>query len=110
MDLWAEWEANRDWVGPEQSVDGLLLSNQFEVLDGPGTVSHDRAVEVSDERYEQFADRRRKEEARLADESDLLIEGLNEGINLTAKPGEIGMFCGRAGVWHGTCYMVSRDE
>ena len=80
LDLWAEWEANRDWVGPEQYVDGLLLSNQFEVLDGPGTVSHDRAVEVSDERYEQFADRRRKEEARLADESDLLIEGLKEGI------------------------------
>ena len=21
MDLWAEWEANRDWVGPEQYVD-----------------------------------------------------------------------------------------
>ena len=55
----------------KESVDGLLHSNQFEVLDGPGKVSHDRAVEVSDERYEQFADRRRKEEARLADESDL---------------------------------------
>ena len=55
----------------KESVDGLLRSNQFEVLDGPGTVSHDRAVEVSDERYEQFTDRRRKEEARLADESDL---------------------------------------
>ena len=39
--------------------------------DGPGTISHEEVVAVSAERYEEFDDIRRKEEARLADEADM---------------------------------------
>jgi len=44
---------------------------RYNVLHGPGTVSHEEAVAVSAERYEEFDDIRRKEEARLADEADM---------------------------------------
>ncbi|MBR6022514.1 MAG: virulence RhuM family protein [Kiritimatiellae bacterium] len=56
------------WV---ETVDGMLSANLFEVLRGPGRVSHDEAVEVAAERYEEFDGMRRREEARLADEADL---------------------------------------
>ena len=56
------------WV---DAVDKMLATNFFEVLHGSGSVSHEKAVEVSTERYEEFNDRRKKEEARLADEADL---------------------------------------
>ncbi len=45
--------------------------SEYEVLDGPGLVSHEEAVALSSERYETFDDIRRKEEARLADEADM---------------------------------------
>ena len=56
------------WV---EAVDRMLAANLFEVLHGSGTVSHEEAVAVSAERYEEFDDIRRKEEARLADEADM---------------------------------------
>ena len=49
----------------------MLTANLFEVLHGPGLVSHEEAVEVSSERYEEFDGLRKREEARLADEADL---------------------------------------
>ncbi|MBQ9431186.1 MAG: hypothetical protein IJU44_06495 [Kiritimatiellae bacterium] len=49
----------------------MLSSNLFEVLHGQGHVSHEKAIEVSSERYEEFDALRKKEEARLADETDL---------------------------------------
>jgi len=55
----------------QQAVDGMLRNNLFEVLSGPGRVSHEQAVKATDERYDEFDDRRKKEEARLADEADL---------------------------------------
>ena len=56
------------WV---EAVDRMLAANFFDVLHGPGTVSHEEAVAVSAERYEEFDDIRRKEDARLADEADM---------------------------------------
>ena len=55
------------WV---ETVDKMLAANLFEVLYGPGAVSHEKAVEVSSERYEEFDGLRKREEARLADEAD----------------------------------------
>lgn len=56
------------WI---EAVDKMLSSNFFEVLKGQGFVSHEKAVEVSSERYEEFDTLRKKEEAKLADEADL---------------------------------------
>jgi hypothetical protein len=56
------------WV---DAVDKMLSANLFEVLHGPGIVSHAKAVQVSAERYEEFDDMRKKEAARLADQADL---------------------------------------
>ena len=56
------------WI---DAVDNMLASNFFEVLRGQGLVSHEKAVEVSSERYEEFDALRKKEEAKLADEADL---------------------------------------
>ena len=55
----------------QATVDGMLRSNLYEVLSGPGRVSHEKAVEVSNERYDAFDERRKQEEARLADEADM---------------------------------------
>lgn len=56
------------WI---EAVDKMLSSNLFEVLRGQGCVSHEKAVEVSSERYEEFDALRKEKEARLADEADL---------------------------------------
>ena len=56
------------WI---DAVDTMLAANLFEVLHGPGLVSHEKAVEVSSNRYEEFDGLRKREEARLADEADL---------------------------------------
>ena len=56
------------WI---EAVDKMLSSNLFEVLHGQGVVSHEKAVEVSSERYAEFDAVRKVEEARLADEADL---------------------------------------
>ncbi len=53
------------------TVDKMLDANAFEVLKGPGTVKHEKAKSIAHERYEQFDEERRKEEARLADEADM---------------------------------------
>jgi len=71
----------------QQTVDGMLRNNLFEVLSGPGRVSHDEAVKVSDERYDEFDVRRKQEEARLADEADLqeLLKIEEEAKNRSAE-------------------------
>ena len=56
------------WI---EAVDTMLSANLFEVLHGQGLFSHEQAVEISSERYEEFDAVRKKEEARLADEADL---------------------------------------
>lgn len=56
------------WI---ETVDKMLSANLFEVLRGAGLVSHEKAVEVSSERYEEFDRLRKRDEARLADEADL---------------------------------------
>lgn len=55
----------------KKAVDKMLEANMFDVLAGPGGVSHEKAVEVSSLRYDEFDCRRKKEEARLADEADM---------------------------------------
>lgn len=55
----------------QQTVDGMLRNNQFEVLNGLGRISHAEAVRTTSGRYDEFDDRRKKEDARLADEADM---------------------------------------
>lgn len=56
------------WIN---AVDKMLTANLFEVLHGSGLVSHEKAVEVSSERYDEFDAIRKREDARLADDADL---------------------------------------
>lgn len=55
----------------KNAVDKILSANLFDVLQGAGSVSHEKADEVASRRYDEFDSRRKKEEARLADEADL---------------------------------------
>ena len=54
-----------------ESVDTMLKANLFAVLSGAGKVSHEKAIEVSADRYNEFDFNRKREEARIADEADL---------------------------------------
>lgn len=56
------------WV---TTVDTILKANLFEVLQGPGRVTHEQAVEVATARYKEFDQLRKTQEAQLADEADL---------------------------------------
>ena len=56
------------WI---DAVDKMLSANLFEVLHGSGLVSHEKAIEVSSERYDEFDKLRKSDEARVADEADL---------------------------------------
>lgn len=56
------------WV---TTVDTILKANLFEVLQGPGRVTHEQAVEVVTARYKEFDQLRKTQEAQLADEADL---------------------------------------
>ena len=71
------------WI---KTVDKMLSSNLFDVLQDSGTVSHDTAVEISSKRYEEFDRWRKIEEARLADESDLEeLERIEEKVKHRRK-------------------------
>lgn len=54
-----------------QNVDRLLEFNDRPVLDGAGSVSHERAKQAAHERYERFDAQRRSVEALAADAEDL---------------------------------------
>lgn len=56
------------WI---DAVDKMLSANLFEVLHGSGLVSHEKAIEVSSERYDEFDKLRKSDEASVADEADL---------------------------------------
>ena len=55
----------------QETVDTMLKANLFELLKGPGSVAHERAVAIVGERYAEFDARRRESERLLADEADL---------------------------------------
>lgn len=54
-----------------EAVDGMLRNNMLEVLGDAGRMSHEAAMKIADERYEEFDAYRKQEEARLADEADM---------------------------------------
>ncbi|MBR0225262.1 MAG: virulence RhuM family protein [Thermoguttaceae bacterium] len=53
------------------NVDRLLEFNDKPVLQGKGSISSQQAEKIVNERYDLFNERRKKEDARLADETDL---------------------------------------
>lgn len=64
-----------------KNLDSLLEFNEKSVLRGKGSVSADQMNKITRERYELFDERRKKEEARLADEEDLKrLKDLEEQI------------------------------
>lgn len=68
------------------SVDRILASNDQPLLDGPGSVSHDDMKTIATERYEEFDNKRRQQEAIAVDAEDLkAIEDLEK--NLKRKGG-----------------------
>jgi hypothetical protein len=63
------------------SVDRMLSSNDQPLLEGPGSVSHEVMKAIATERYEDFAAKRRKQEAIAADAEDLkAIEDLEKDL------------------------------
>jgi len=69
------------------NVDALLRFNDRAVLAGPGSVSHDDAVRIASQRYDEFDEQRRVAAAAAADAEDLRqIEALEK--ELTEKKDE----------------------
>lgn len=54
----------RDW---EMFLDKFLRDTELPVLSGPGTISHDQALEWAQEQYETFTERRRLDKEREAE-------------------------------------------
>lgn len=54
-----------------QNVDDLLAFNDRPVLQGPGSVSREEMKRIAHERYDDFDERRRLDEAQAADADDL---------------------------------------
>lgn len=68
------------------NVDRLLAFNDQPILQGAGSVSRENMEKVAHQRYEAFDQKRRTEEARLADEEDLKeLEQLEEKVKHQAK-------------------------
>jgi hypothetical protein len=57
-----------DW---RQYVESFLAFNERPQLSGAGSISRERMVQIAHERYETFDAKRRKAEARLADDEDI---------------------------------------
>jgi len=63
------------------SVDRMLAGNDQPLLDGPGGVSHEAMKTIAAERYDDFDDKRRQQEAIEADAEDLkAIEDLEKDL------------------------------
>jgi hypothetical protein len=67
----------------KESVDRILVFNDFTVLDGPGTVSHTQMEGKVGEIYASFDARRKIEEAQEADRLDL--EALEKSLKKSKK-------------------------
>jgi len=53
-----------------ENIDQIITSNGFPLLDGKGGISHDQMEANTFTRYLDFDERRKKQEARAADEAD----------------------------------------
>jgi hypothetical protein len=54
----------------KENIDQIITSNGFPLLDGKGGISHEQMEASTSARYLDFDERRRKQEARAADEAD----------------------------------------
>lgn len=62
--------ALEDW---RQYTANFLAFNERPLLQGTGSISRERMVQIAHERYEEFHAKRRTEEARLADAEDIKV-------------------------------------
>nr|WP_284048061.1 virulence RhuM family protein [Marinobacter sp. ATCH36] len=68
------------------NVDRMLAFNDQPILQGTGSVSHDRMEKIAHQRYDEFDQKRKANEARLADEEDLKeLEQLEEQVKRQAR-------------------------
>ncbi len=56
------------WRG---NVESLIRFSEFPVLEGSGSISHERAEAIVEERYDRFDEARRASEAKAADADDI---------------------------------------
>ena len=69
-----------------QNVDRLLEFNERPVLGGAGSISSEEMKRMANERHVMFDERRRSDEASLADDADLReIEKLEKQIKRSPK-------------------------
>ncbi len=72
-----------DW---KDKINGFLAFNDYEILDGAGSIRRDKANEIAYERYEFFNNKRKKQEAIEADEQDLKeLEDIEEKVKKAKK-------------------------
>ncbi len=74
-----------DWVA---RTDGFLLFDERNILTGPGTVSADAAARVTAQRYAEFDDHRRADDAAAADLADADVMNALERAGRTPVTGE----------------------
>jgi hypothetical protein len=68
----------------EQKLDTFLTFNERALLDHAGTISALVSEKLAQDRYEEFDDKRRHEEKRIADDEDIrLLEKLQERAELS---------------------------
>lgn len=53
-----------------ENVEQIITSNDFALLEGKGSISHEQMEDVTGARYLDFDERRRKQEALEADQAD----------------------------------------
>lgn len=71
------------WKG---AVDKLLMSNDFQVLNGSGTVSRVEMEQIVGDRYDEFDAKRRAQEALAADQEDMKeLEDIEKKISQKKK-------------------------
>ena len=54
----------------KENIDQIITSNGFPLLDGKGGISHERMEAITAERYLDFDERRKQQEALAADQAD----------------------------------------
>ena len=72
-----------DW---KEKIDGFLAFNDYEILNGGGSIRRDKANAIAHERYETFNNNRKKQEIIEADEQDLKeLEDIEERVKKAKK-------------------------
>jgi len=64
----------------KENVDQIIVSNDFPLLDHAGSITHQQMEEQTSERYLEYDERRKQEEARQADREESLVHLLRVNV------------------------------